>query len=120
MNYSIITPTRNEGKYIRETLKSVISQTISPVEWMIMDDDSTDDTSLIVKEYLANFPFIKYNKLTDFRNELRNRGGRVAAVINYADSLRSAKVDLIVKLDGDTSFDKDYFANMINEFKKDP
>jgi biofilm PGA synthesis N-glycosyltransferase PgaC len=119
MNYSIITPTRNEGAYIRETIKSVISQKILPVEWLIMDDESTDNTFQIVNEYLKAHPFIRYIKLTDFRNELRNRGGRVAAVINYADSLRLQSADILAKLDADTSFEKDFFSNMLEEFKKD-
>jgi glycosyltransferase involved in cell wall biosynthesis len=120
MNYSIITPTRNEAAYINETIKSVIAQDILPLEWMIMDDGSTDNSSEIIKGYLQDYPFIKYIKLTDFREELRNRGGRVAAVINYADSLRTKPVDLIAKIDADTSFDKDFFSNMLNEFEKDP
>ncbi len=120
MNYSIITPTRNEGKYINETIKSVIAQDILPLEWMIMDDGSTDNSADIIKGYLMDYPFIKYIKLTDFREELRNRGGRIAAVINYADSLRTKPADLIAKIDADTSFDKDFFSNMLNEFEKDP
>jgi glycosyltransferase involved in cell wall biosynthesis len=120
MNYSIITPTKNEGGFIEETIKSVINQQSLPLEWMIMDDDSTDNTQEIINKYAPHYPFIKYKKLNQFRNELKNRGGRVAAIINYADSLRTQKTDAIVKIDADTSFDKDFFTNMMNEFEKNP
>jgi len=120
MNYSIVTPTRDEGKYIEETIKSIINQKILPTEWYIMDDDSKDNTGEIVKKYTGKFPFIKYIKLSGFRKELINTGGRVAAIINYADSLKTEKVDIIAKIDGDTSFDPEFFANVIKEFENDP
>lgn len=119
MKYSVITPTKDEGKYIEETIKSMITQEILPVEWYIMDDGSKDNTPEIVKNYSDSFPFIKYIRLTDFRKEMVNTGGRVAAIINYADSLRTQQVDIIAKIDADTSFEKDFFANMIREFQKD-
>jgi glycosyltransferase involved in cell wall biosynthesis len=119
MNYSIITPTKNEGPYIEQTIQSVITQDILPMEWCIMDDDSTDNTEEIVRTYLKDYPFIRYYKLPKFRSELTNTGGRVAAIINYADSLRTHSTDIIAKIDADTSFGKDFFSNMLNEFKTD-
>lgn len=119
MNYSIVTPTKNEGKYIRETINSMISQEIQPVEWFIMDDDSTDNTGEIVKSYLDDYSFIKYIKLSKFRTDLVNTGGRVAAIINYANTLRKMPSDIIGKVDADVSFEKDFFTKIIQEFKDD-
>ena len=48
---SIITPTYNCGKFIKETIESVISQTYQNWEMIIVDDCSTDNTKSIVKEY---------------------------------------------------------------------
>lgn len=120
MDYCIITPTKNEGKFIEETIKSVISQEVLPVEWLIMDDNSSDNTEDIISTYLPDHTFIKYIKLKEFKENFKNRGGRVAAIINYADSLRSKKADLIAKIDADTSFDKNFFSNFLNEFTNDP
>ena len=119
MNYCIITPTKNEGKYIEKLIQSMIAQEILPSEWLIMDDDSSDDTSEIVSKYLKNHSFIKYVKLSSFRKDLVNTGGRVAAVINYADTLRSSKSDILGKVDGDVSFDKDFFSKILDAFQKD-
>lgn len=47
---SIVTPTYNSAKYIRETVKSVQDQTYSNWEMIIVDDCSKDDTVAIVKE----------------------------------------------------------------------
>lgn len=120
MKYSIITPTKNESQFIEETIKSVISQDILPEEWIIMDDESTDNTIDIVNKYVNDYPFIKYIKLDSYRKEYKNRGGRVAAIINYADSLRTQKADILAKIDADISFDNRFFLNMISEFEKNP
>jgi len=38
MTYAIISPCRNEARYMRETLESVIRQTVRPHTWIIVDD----------------------------------------------------------------------------------
>ena len=46
---SIIMPSYNTGKFIKETINSVIAQTYSNWELIIVDDCSTDNTDEIVK-----------------------------------------------------------------------
>ncbi|KQL48718.1 hypothetical protein AN963_02650 [Brevibacillus choshinensis] len=48
---SIITPSYNQGKYIRETIESVLSQDYPNIEFIVVDGGSTDDTLSILKEY---------------------------------------------------------------------
>ena len=52
--YIIITPVKNEEKYIRYKLDSVIAQTVLPEEWIVVDDGSSDNTSVIVEEDIEN------------------------------------------------------------------
>jgi glycosyltransferase involved in cell wall biosynthesis len=120
MNYSILTPTKNEGQHIEETIRSIVGQRVPPLEWIILDDDSGDKTEEIVRSYLDRYPYIHYHKLSGFRPELINTGGRVAALINYGNSLRSQSADLIAKIDADTRFGDDFFVRMLAEFEKDP
>lgn len=47
---SIITPCYNSAKYIKETIQSVLSQTFQDWEWIITDDQSTDDSVAIIEE----------------------------------------------------------------------
>jgi len=49
---SIVMPAYNASKYIRQAINSVIQQTYSEWELIIVDDGSIDSTSEIVKEYL--------------------------------------------------------------------
>lgn len=60
---SIITPTFNCGKFIGETIESVIEQTYTNWEMIIVDDCSTDDTKQIVKKYADCDKRIKYYRL---------------------------------------------------------
>ena len=47
---TVVTPTWNSSKYIRETIKSVQAQTYQNWEMIIVDDSSTDNTIELVKE----------------------------------------------------------------------
>ena len=51
MKISIITATYNSGKTLRDTIESVLSQTYSDFEHLIIDGGSKDDTLKIIKEY---------------------------------------------------------------------
>lgn len=60
---SIITPTFNTEKYIRETLQSVLNQTYQNWEMILVDDASTDLTVSIIEEFAQKDSRIKYFKL---------------------------------------------------------
>jgi cellulose synthase/poly-beta-1,6-N-acetylglucosamine synthase-like glycosyltransferase len=49
---SVIVPSYNASRYIRETLESILGQTYSSFEVIVVDDGSTDDTPAIVADYL--------------------------------------------------------------------
>ena len=59
---SIITPTYNRSKFIRRTIKSVIDQTYTDWEFLIIDDSSTDNTVELVNEFVKQDPRIKLFK----------------------------------------------------------
>ena len=56
---SIVTPVYNQAEFIAETIKSVLSQDIAGLEYLVVDDGSTDDIDTAVAPYLSKIRYIK-------------------------------------------------------------
>lgn len=69
---SVITPAYNAARFIGETIQSVLDQTYSNWEMLIVDDKSTDETVAIVQEYMKEDERIKLITLDE------NSGSAVA------------------------------------------
>jgi len=113
--YVIVSPVKDEERYIELTLASVTSQTVKPLVWVIVDDGSTDSTASIVQQYARQFSFIRL--ITGRTVGARQLGSAEAKAfgIGYA-SLCVDDYDFIVKLDGDLSFGPDYFERLLARF----
>lgn len=86
---SVIMPTYNCGRFIRESIQSVLAQTYSQWELVVVDDCSTDDTESIVSSFADN-------RIRYYRNE-QNCG----AAITRNRALREAQGRWIAFLDSD-------------------
>jgi biofilm PGA synthesis N-glycosyltransferase PgaC len=117
--YIIVTPVRDEEKYIESTIRSVLGQTIRPAEWVIVDDGSTDRTGEIADLYSAEYSWIRviHRENRGFR---KSGGGVMEAFYDGYNNFRSENWDFIVKLDGDLSFAPDYFEKCFAHFRHDP
>lgn len=51
MKVTIVTPSYNQGKFIRRTIDSVLSQGVGDLEYIVMDGGSNDETVDILKSY---------------------------------------------------------------------
>lgn len=116
VRYVIISPVRNEEKFIEKTIQSVIKQTIKPAEWIIVNDGSNDRTKEIVEKNKKKYRWIKLIDRPDIG--YRPGGGVVEAFYAGFNQIEDNNFDYIVKLDGDLSFDGNYFENIFNEFSK--
>lgn len=120
MEYIIITPAKNEEKFIEHTLQSVLGQTAKPKKWVIVDDGSTDNTALIVTKYLSKYDFLHLIK-KDSTKEERSGGSKVVRAFNAGyDAIRNDKYDFIVKLDADLTLPANYFEEVIKCFEMTP
>jgi glycosyltransferase involved in cell wall biosynthesis len=93
---SVVIPAFNGSPHIGEALKSVFDQTLLPLEIIVVDDCSTDDTLDVIRRMASNAPIpVRTIRL------LRNTGGP-AKPINTG--IKQARADLIAVLDQDDVF----------------
>lgn len=90
---SIIIPTYNRAHLLVETLESVLAQTYSNWECIIVDDNSTDETQLLLNEYS--------NKDNRFTYIIKSEKQKKGASISRNLGLKIARGELIQFLDSD-------------------
>jgi glycosyltransferase involved in cell wall biosynthesis len=115
-SYVLITPARNEARFIELTLKSMVAQTVLPLKWVIVSDGSTDGTDDIVSRYAADHPWIELVRLPE-RKE-RNFAGKVLAFNAGRARVADVPFEIIGNLDGDVSFEPDYFEFLLGKFSE--
>lgn len=104
---SIITPIYNGAKYVRETIDSVINQTYTNWEMIIVDDGSKDESANIVKEYAR-----KDNRITLLQQA---NAGSASARNN---GIRNAEGQYIALLDADDLWEPVFLASQLALMQK--
>jgi len=117
--YVVITPVRNEERYVEETIRSMVNQTISPAEWILVDDGSVDRTPEILEKHSGDVPWLSVVTRPD-RGFRSSGGGVVDAFSSGYEQLRSGDWGFIVKLDADLAFEPDYFEQCLQRFTEEP
>ena len=105
---SLIIPAYNAGRYLNETISSVLAQTYHAIEVIIIDDGSTDDTATVLAQY-KNKPRVRV---------IRQENKGVAAARNTA--LRVAKGEFIALLDADDIFLPNKIERQVAYLKSHP
>lgn len=100
---SIVTPCFNQAKYLKETVGSVMKSSYRPIEMIIVNDGSTDN-SLEIAEQLAK----EYKEISVINQP--NSGVSVAR--NHGIS--EAKGEIILPLDGDDLISPNYIEESVN------
>ena len=116
--YAVVTPARNEARFLELTIRSVIAQTARPLRWIIVSDGSTDGTDEIVAKYAADHSWIELLRMPERRE--RHFAGKVHAFNAGLAKLREVPYDAIASLDADISFDEDYFSFLLGKLAQDP
>jgi len=116
--YVLVTAAYNEGNFIENTLRSVVSQSRQPVRWVVVSDGSTDNTDEVVARYAAKHPFIQLCRLA--KDHARNFAAQVDAINEGIAKLAEAEFDFIGNLDADITFSPRYFKGLLEKFREDP
>jgi glycosyltransferase involved in cell wall biosynthesis len=117
LNYYIVIPAHNEANFISLTLDSIIHQTVLPKQVVVVNDNSTDNTTNIIKEYSKKYSFIGL-----INNPSENKhlpGSKVIKAFYKGYETLDSNYDFIVKLDADIILPNNYFETIINHFNTD-
>lgn len=119
---TIVTPSFNQGRFVEETIQSVLNQTYPNIQYIFVDGGSTDETMKIAEKYRDNIDVIIHEKdkgQTDAINKgFKLAKGELVGWLNSDDIFYSDCVEKIVQLyleNKDGAIFYHSFNNMINE-----
>lgn len=118
LSYVLVTPARNEARFIESTIQSVVAQGSRPLRWVIVSDGSTDGTDEIVSRYADAHDWIELLRMPE-RKE-RHFAGKAYAFRAGKERTDDLSYDVIASLDADITFDSEYFSFLLGKLAADP
>ncbi len=115
--YAVISTVRNEEEFIAQTAEALISQTITPRTWLIVDDGSTDGTLRIVEDYARHFDWIRVLSLGELGGS--NRCSRIMRAFLTGFEQLDEEVGYVIKMDGDVTCEADHIERLLAHFEED-
>ena len=100
LKITIITPSFNQGKFIGQTIQSVLDQNCSNLEYIVIDGGSTDNTLSILKKYSTRIKWISEKdsgQMEALNKGLKMAHGDIIAFINSDDYYLPETLNKIVK-----------------------
>lgn len=99
---SIITPCFNQAEYLEETVENALKSTYRPLELLIINDGSTDNSAKIAEHLAAKHPEIRVlNQANGGVSKARNNG------------INSSKGEILLPLDGDDLIAPNYIGEAV-------
>ncbi|MAO16939.1 glycosyltransferase family 2 protein [Muricauda ruestringensis] len=114
MRISIVIPAHNEAIFLQDCLDSFVGQTYLPNEVIIVDDNSSDDTFKIAKEYAKKYDWIEVVQRNSTDEHIP--GKKVVDTFNFGLQ-QTSDFDLIGKFDADIILPENYFELIVNQFQ---
>ncbi|MEN6334459.1 MAG: glycosyltransferase, partial [Phycisphaerales bacterium] len=107
---TVVTACRNAQRYLKECVDSILAQTLTDWELLLIDDGSTDDTPRMIEEFARQDPRIQGHYFTDSRGPYVRR--------NFA--IRRAASDFVVIQDADDIMAPTKLERLHQEIDRDP
>ena len=108
MLVSIIIPTFNSAKFLSQTIESALNQTYKNTEIIIVDDNSTDKTVEIIKNYQNKNSKIKFYKIKNYKKTGSGSGSKPR---NFG--IKKSKGKYIAFLDSDDLWEKNKLQRQV-------
>lgn len=118
LSYAVVSPVRNETANLERLAGALVDQRRRPEAWLIVDTGSTDGTREVAEQLSREHPWIATASLPDGAEAVR--GGPIVRAFELGAARIDERVDIVVKLDADTSFGPEYFERLVARFAADP
>jgi biofilm PGA synthesis N-glycosyltransferase PgaC len=115
----LISPCRDEAAYMRETLDSVVAQSLRPAKWVIVDDGSSDDTPRILADYARRHDWIEIVTRSD-RGRRSVGPGVIDAFYAGYGRINPQDYEYLCKLDLDLRLPPRYFEILVARMAANP
>lgn len=117
--YLLISPCRDEARFLPATIGSIARQSVLPDRWVIVDDGSTDSTPLILRDAAARYPYIEVVRRED-RGRRSVGPGVIDAFYAGLERVDLDGYDYVCKLDADLEIQERYFERVLARFEAEP
>jgi len=105
---SVIVPLYNAAPYITEALESIVGSSYRPIEVVVMDDGSKDESLRIAEQFAKSHPEVRV---------LHQSNAGVSAARNHA--IEAAKGEYILPVDADDKISPDFIAHAVEAMQDD-
>ncbi len=119
----IVSPVRNEGAHIARVARALAAQSSPPARWVVVDDNSDDDTLAQLRELRAELPFMTLMRAPSQAPGARDRLAHAVEAHNFNLALAHAgglPYTHVMKLDGDVELPPNYLRQLLGRFAADP
>jgi glycosyltransferase involved in cell wall biosynthesis len=106
---TIVTPTYNQAPFVAQTIESVLAQTYEPIEYLVFDDGSTDETPQILERYRG--------RAANLRIERHDNIGQTATINK---GFARARGDVIAWLNSDDVLTPDAVREAVEALEAHP
>src|SRR5947209_7962472 len=110
MRLSVVMAVRNGEPYIRDAIESVLAQSVSDFEFLIVDDASTDQTASILSEY----------RRQDSRIRVWQNHRQLGPYPSVNRMLLHARADVIARHDADDVSPPERFSIQLDALESSP
>ena len=110
MKIYIVIPAHNEEDNIGKTLQSLVNQQLKPKRLIVVNDNSTDQTSEIVTGFQKQHPWIELTHKKSSDEHLP--GAKIIEAFYHGYDLLDENYDLICKFDADMVFEENYLIQL--------
>ncbi|PTM08310.1 MAG: glycosyl transferase family 2 [Bacteroidetes bacterium] len=117
MNFYIVIPAHNEQDTIGLTLESLVNQTLLPKYIVVVNDNSTDQTSKVVSEFTKKHKWISLVENVSSKKHLP--GSKIINAFYKGYETLDDNYDVICKYDADLIFPENYLETLASHYKSD-